>query len=428
MVLKILVIDDSADFRALLHVYLKKELPDAVVEDYDIDSLGRPPDNYDWSRFDLLLLDYKLGEHEDGLDWLKSFRRKPGFPPTIILTAEGDEYVAVKAVKLGAAEYINKKDISPKRLRELIEDAVEYSQEEEQAHVAILNDATQIIRNIQEDKERLPEQDLNVGYRFVRLIGQGGMSNVYLAERTEDNHSLVLKIIDLSKVDDEKLIKRFIQEAELIAELNTPFVVKIFEYGLTNNYGFIAMEFFPRGDLKQRMELRMTPEIAFNYMTHISYGLDAIHGIGVIHRDLKPANIMFRGDDSLAIADFGISKKIQGKTSLTTIGQIIGTPHYMSPEQGEGHPIDYRSDIYSAGIMLFELLTGEKPYTAMTPAALIYQHVHADIPRLPDKLSAYQEMIDRTLAKDPADRYQSAAELIKVLELAESDCARAADR
>jgi DNA-binding response OmpR family regulator len=306
MSFKVLIIDDSADYRALLRVYLKKEIPDVIVQDYDPLALGRPPDNYDWSKFDLILLDVNLGNNEDGLEWLKTYRRSSGFPPTIVLTAEGDEYVAVKAVKLGAAEYINKKDVSPKRLKELVDEAVEFDEVKESEHVAIMNDATQIINKIKKDKEKVPEDNLSSGYRFVRMIGEGGMSKVYLAERTEDNHSLVLKIVDLSAVQDEKLLRRFIQEAELIAELNTPFVVKIYEYGLTNSYGFIAMEFFPRGDMKQRMELKLSPEIAFNYMTHISYGLEAIHEIGVIHRDLKPANIMFRGDDSLGIADFGI--------------------------------------------------------------------------------------------------------------------------
>jgi len=422
MSFKVLIIDDSADYRALLHVYLKKENPNVTVQDYDPLVLGRPPDNYDWSKFDLILLDVNLGNNEDGLEWLKTYRRSSGFPPTIILTAEGDEYVAVKAVKLGAAEYINKKDVSPKRLKELVDEALEFDEIKESEHVAIMNDATQIINKIKKEKEKVPEDNLSSGYRFVRMIGEGGMSKVYLAERTEDNHSLVLKIVDLTTVQDEKLLRRFIQEAELIAELNTPFVVKIYEYGLTNSYGFIAMEFFPRGDLKQRMELKLSPEIAFNYMTHISYGLEAIHEIGVIHRDLKPANIMFRGDDSLGIADFGISKKIQSSEAVTTVGQILGTPHYMSPEQGEGMPIDCRSDIYSAGVMIYELLTNEKPYTAMTPAALIYQHVHADIPELPENLVKYQEIINRTMAKDPGDRYQSARELIEVLESAENDC------
>jgi len=419
--MKILIIDDSEDFRALLRVYLKKEMKNAEIVEYEFDLLGRPPENYDWSKYDVLLLDYKLGEHEDGLEWLKSFRKMPGFPPTIILTAEGDEYVAVRAVKLGAADYINKKDVSPKRLKELVEEALEFTEEKEIEQQEILNDATQIIRKIHQEKERVPSQEFNVGYKFVRLIGQGGMSSVYLAERTADNLSVVLKIIDLSKVNEQSLVKRFIQEAELIADLHSPFVVKIYEYGITNNYGFIAMEFFSRGDLKQRMELKPPPEIAFNYMVHICYGLMAIHKIGIVHRDLKPANIMFRGDDSLALADFGISKKIQGQSDLTTIGQVLGTPHYMSPEQGEGDAVDHRSDIYSAGILLFELLTGKKPYTGMTPAALIYQHVHADLPRLPKALHKYQSIIDRTLAKDPKDRYQTARELIQDLEQAEKE-------
>jgi two-component system cell cycle sensor histidine kinase/response regulator CckA len=172
MALKILIIDDSADYRALLQVYIKKVFPNDQIEEYEFDKLGRPPDNYDWSRYDVLLLDYKLGEHEDGLEWLKLFRKKPGFPPTIILTAEGDEYVAVKAVKLGAAEYINKKDISPIRLKELIDEALEFDEDKEVEQVAILNDATQIIQNIKAEKEKIPKQYLNVGYRFVRLIGR----------------------------------------------------------------------------------------------------------------------------------------------------------------------------------------------------------------------------------------------------------------
>jgi serine/threonine-protein kinase PpkA len=128
---------------------------------------------------------------------------------------------------------------------------------------------------------------------------------------------------------------------------------------------------------------------------------------------------MFRGDDSLALADFGISKNIETGADLTTIGQVLGTPHYMSPEQGEGKSVDYRSDLYSAGVMLFELLTGEKPFTANTPSGVIYQHVHADIPALPPDLSRYQPMINRAMAKNPDDRYQSAREFIGVLEDAE---------
>lgn len=417
--MNILIIDDSQDFRALLRLYLSKELDAPNIEEYDLETLGKPADNFDWSLYDILFLDYQLGEEEDGLAWLKEFRKRKNFPPTVVLTAEGDEYVAVRAVKLGAADYINKKDISPKRLKMLVEEAIDFGAEKETAQQGLINSATQIIEKIHKEKGALPDQNLDIGYKFVRLIGEGAMSHVYLAERVADKKSLVLKVLDLTRTDDQTLVQRFLLEAELIAKLNSPFVVHIYEHGMTDSYGYIAMEFFSRGDLKQRMELHISTEIAINYMTHISYGLAAIHRIGVVHRDLKPANVMFRGDDSLALADFGISKQIENSGGLTSIGQVLGTPHYMSPEQGEALAVDSRSDIYSAGVLLFELLTGEKPFSAQTPAAMIYQHVNGPIPVLPDELSQYQHIINKTLAKKPIDRYQTAMELVYVLEAAE---------
>ncbi len=413
--MKILIIDDSSDFRALLRLYLNKELKDVEIIEYDFDNLGKPPDNFDWSEYDILFLDYKLGPHEDGLEWLKEFKKKTGFPPTIVLTAEGDEYVAVKSIKLGAADYVNKVDIKPKMIAEMVDEATEFSKKSNTDQEKEINEATQIIKKVNK-KDDVPDTGLDIGYKFVRMIGEGAMSKVYLAERVEDKMTVVLKVLDLTRVNEPKLVQRFTQEANLIAELNSPFVVKIFEHGLTDEYGYIAMEFFSRGDLKQRAELGLHHEIAIIYATHVAYGLEQIHSIDVIHRDLKPANIMFRGDDSLALADFGISKKMDRVSDITTLGQILGTPHYMSPEQGEGGEIDTRTDLYSLGVLFYELLTGEKPFTAANPAALIYQHVNAPIPKLKGELKQYQGAINGLLAKKPGDRIQTAREIIEILE------------
>ncbi len=414
--MKILIIDDSKDFRELARSFLIKELEDAEPIEYEVEELGKPSDDFVWSDYDVLLLDYNLGGGENGFDWLKEFGQKIGFPPTIILTAEGDEYIAVKAIKLGAVDYINKVDVTPKRLAEAIREALEQTpQVIAQQEKDIIN-ATHIVEKIhRQEKKSLADTGLDIGYKFVRKIGQGAMSEVYLAERIGDNQSLVLKVLNIRNTPEQATIERFVLEAKLISDLDSPFVVKIYDHGLTDDYAFIAMEFFSRGDLKQRMELNVPPELVATYAVHIAYGLNEIHKVGVIHRDLKLANVMFRGDDSLALADFGISKKINSGDDLTTLGQIIGTPHYMSPEQGEGLVVDIRTDLYSAGVMLYEMLMKEKPFKATTPAALIYQHVHEDVPRLPEDLSRFQGIIDKLMAKNPADRYQSASELISVL-------------
>ncbi len=267
--------------------------------------------------------------------------------------------------------------------------------------------------------EGAPEAKAQPGYRFLRVVGEGAMSRVYLAKRLSDMSTLVLKLIDTRMRREDTLVKRFIREAKLISQLNNPFVVRIYDHGFTDNHGYIAMEYFPRGDLKKRIPLGITPYQALTYMRHLACGLTAIHGVGVVHRDLKPANLMFRRDDTMVLADFGISKNTNSRDEeLTMVGQVLGTPYYMSPEQGQGLLVDSRSDLYSAGIILYELLTREKPYSARTPSALIYQHIHADIPRLPASLYRFQPLVNSLLAKDPESRCASAKELADMLQAA----------
>ncbi|NNL99596.1 MAG: protein kinase [Gammaproteobacteria bacterium] len=419
--MRVIIIDDSREYMASLRRMLAAAMPDIEVTEYDPEQQGKPGPEFEWSLYDVLLLDCQLGANDDGLDWMTGFRARPGFPPTIIMTAAGDEYVAARAIKLGALDYIRKTDVSSEKICEMVNNAVnEGRQEREQIRASVqdkLDHDADIFRAVQLPGDGQPDGK-DIGYRFVRLIGQGASSRVYLAERLGDRTTLVLKVIDVMTIKDPQVIKRFVKEARMIAGIESPYVVRFLEHGFASDYGYIAMEFFTRGDLKQRIEHGVTIADALNYCIHICLGLQAIHEAGIVHRDLKPGNIMFRSDDSLALADFGISKRLDETTELTKLGSVLGTPNYISPEQATGGNVDHRTDIYSVGVMLFEMLCGMKPFRADTAAALVYQHVHADIPLLPITLEEYQPLINRLLAKKPDNRYADAEAVISALEVA----------
>src|SRR5580704_1885419 len=165
------------------------------------------------------------------------------------------------------------------------------------------------------------------------------------------------------------------------------------------------MEYFRAGDLRTRMKAGVAPREALRMAAAIAEALQAIHTAGILHRDLKPGNVMLRDDGTLALIDFGLAKDGAVDVEITDRGFIFGTPHYMSPEQGHGEPIDARSDLYSLGVIVFEMLAREKPFAAENPMAIIYKHRKEPVPRLPEPFEALQPMIERFLAKDPQDRY-----------------------
>ena len=417
--MKLIIVDDSKEYMALVRRMLAREIPDIEVTEYDPEQQGRPGADFDWSIYDALLLDYRLGPHDDGIQWLRDYKNEPGFPAAVLMTAQGDEYVAVQAIKLGAFDFIKKTDIDPARLAEILTSAMmERTKLQPDAtwpRSPTLDRDASIFEEVGYSSNEPPDGK-GIGYRFVRLIGQGASSRVYLAERRHDRMTLVLKIIDVTMIGEAQVLQRFVKEAEIITDLDSPFVVRFLEHGFTKQYGYIAMEFFTRGDLKQRIEHGVSAEDAINYARHIAYGLQAIHERGIVHRDLKPGNVMFRSDDSLALADFGISKRLDETSELTNLGSVLGTPNYISPEQALGGDIDGRSDLYSLGIILFEMLTGEKAFKAETATAVVYQHVHAPIPYLPDVLAIYQPLIDSLLAKRPEDRFSCAGDIIAALD------------
>jgi serine/threonine protein kinase len=193
--------------------------------------------------------------------------------------------------------------------------------------------------------------------------------------------------------------------------MDHPNIVHIYDLGVSDDHAHIAMEYLEGGDLRQRIDDDIPERQAVQYLRQIASALSAVHAKGVLHRDLKPGNIMLRNDGSLALIDFGLAKKAKLESEITDKGEIFGTPYYMSPEQGHGSDVDERSDIYSLGIIFYEMLTGWKPYRADTAMGIIYLHRNAPIPVLPPHRSQYQPLLNVMLAKSPGDRLQSAEEI-----------------
>ena len=252
------------------------------------------------------------------------------------------------------------------------------------------------------------------GHRCIRQVGSGGMCKIYLAESERAGAMVVLKVFSQVPDVSERLVgfDRFIQEYEIVAGLNHPNIVHIYDLGIADDHAYIAMEHFPAGDLRSRMKMPLAPRTAVHFLAQIASALDAIHAVGVLHRDLKPANVMLRVDGTLCLIDFGLAKANELEAELTGSREIFGTPYYMSPEQGHAEAIDTRSDLYSLGVVFYEMLIGRKPYTGSTAMEVIYKHKRAELPPIEPQYAAYEPVLRRLLAKEPVDRFQSARELL----------------
>lgn len=250
------------------------------------------------------------------------------------------------------------------------------------------------------------------GYTIHKEIGRGGMATVYLAEHLATGKSVAIKILDSVISTDDVQIKRFMNEFTLHSMVSSRFVAQIYEHGFADDHIYLVMEYFPGGDLRRVMSAALAPKRALILLFQLAIALEDAHRCGILHRDLKPQNVLFRADRSIALTDFGVSRHMDLAGTLTVEGEVLGTPHYMSPEQGRAEVVDARSDLYSLGAMFFEMLTGTKPYQAKSIFGLLYMHANADVPVLPGKLAIFQPIISHTLAKSRDDRFTSATQLL----------------
>lgn len=250
------------------------------------------------------------------------------------------------------------------------------------------------------------------GYRILRLLGRGGMSFVYLARHEATGEKRVLKLLPISDHDGGDLVQRLINESALLSQVRHPCVARVYEHGFTEWHAYIAMEYLPGGDLRSMLQGPLPGDQAIEILIQLADALDTVHGAGIVHRDIKPENILRRTDGTFALVDFGIARKIGVQLSQSGRGKLLGTASYLAPERLGGALADQRSDLYSLGILFYELLVGRKPFVGDEPLKVMDMHLHAPVPRLPTRLAWAQKLLDRMLAKSPEARFQSASALV----------------
>jgi serine/threonine-protein kinase len=262
---------------------------------------------------------------------------------------------------------------------------------------------------------------------IVAKLGRGGMSTVYSAYETGLEREVALKVLPIDLLEEPGFTERFEREARLIAKLEHPHIVPLYNYGIDDGVPWMSLRLVRGGHFGERIERGpMNRETGLAYFTMMADALDHAHTLGVVHRDLKPQNVLLGERGELYLADFGISRLLQGRTTITSTGAVLGTPQYMSPEQAQGDQIGPATDIYSLGIMVYQWLTGVLPFNADTPYAVMFKHVNEPLAMqplesLPERA---REVVSRALGKKPESRWPSAGQFIEKLTLALEDDAQ----
>lgn len=255
-------------------------------------------------------------------------------------------------------------------------------------------------------------------YEITELIGSGGMATVYKAYQPGLDRSVAIKVLPLHYAVSANFEERFIREARAVAQLSHPNILPIYDVGVENGLRYFVMKYVPDQTLRQLFEQPITLAAVSRYIDQIASALDHAHGHGILHRDIKPDNMLLEGD-WLLLADFGLAKIMEANEPLTYSGKVLGTSAYVSPEQAKGEVVDHRTDIYSLGIVLYEMVTGQTPYQGNTPMEIVFKHVYERIPPArhynPNLPEAVEDIIFKATAKDPADRYNRAGELAEAL-------------
>ena len=403
---RILILEPDNKVRSALLRYVVKGWQGAAVQSTSGTLADALVDLERLKSFDVLLVacDFAKDGTADNptLQALRAVTADRNNPAVILLTSKGSEYTAVRAIKSGAFDYVPKSLLG----REQIVSAVQRAMLHLKGSLGLRGGTvTGVVRLF--------------GYDMRRCLATRDSVSVHVAFSAERSKEVVLKVVHRGRgaLSRDENFERLVSEFKLLYDIEDHAVAEIYDFRVTSQYCYIAMEYFPLGHLGTQLDSRLSPADALHYAREIAHGLSIIHTAGVIHRDLKPGNIMLRDDDSVALIDFGISQSTQVPRPMAgdARAEIAGTPYYISPEQAAGATTDERTDLYALGIIFYQMLTGEKPYVGATASEILEQHRNAAVPALGPALAVYQPLLNRLLAKEPSRRFGNAREALEAL-------------
>ena len=333
---------------------------------------------------------------------LKSLHEQMPGLPIFVFARGGSERSAARAMKLGASDYWPIHSVIVGELCSALQPLLDPPPATSQNPAAA---------------QRWQQPEI-AGYTMLKKIAQSSAAGVYLARNDEFPQPVALKLESIRGLREVTAAdrERFTRECEILSKLNHRSIANVLDFGTTEDYLYLALEYFPCGSLRERLKHPVSEADAVNYAHQIGEALQIVHAARVIHRDLKPSNLMLTNENRLVLIDFGSARTQFIANDLTRSEDCTGTPYYVCPEQIDDLEPDARGDLYSLGVVLFEMLTGALPFMGKTLADILAAHRLAPVPRLPENLAIYQPIIDRLLQKDPGGRFASAAEFLDALD------------
>lgn len=408
--LRISVIVGSIGYRRILTTLIRSALPQASIEDVDPYSQTMRGSGLAFGGVADVIVLGGIGTESEALSGLQRLRARDDCPPIILLISHELALLSQRLREAGASAILLKDALSRNALVATIISLTAGTTEA--AHSLPARQYGQFAFIVDGERTALAID----GYKSLATLSTNPMAQVLFAESIESKLRVVVKVWLSTPHHNGSDAQKFCERFAYFSSLDGRNVVRYLDAGIAGSWPYVVLEHLSAGDLRLRMAAGLSIDTAVQILGKIAAALVDVHAGGFAHMDLKPENIFFRANESVVLIDFNISTRIGHVNRDPITGDVMGSPFYMSPEQGRGQPIDGRSDLYSAGVIFYEMLTGDRPFSGENSAQVIFKHLHDEVPLLPKRMRHLQPIVDRLLDKDPDGRFTGAVELMAALQ------------